>query len=275
MIKNWFITGASRGFGREWAEAALERGDRVAAAARDTGTLEPLVGKYGDAVLPLRLDVRDRAAAFDAVRHAHGTFGSLDVIINNAGYGHFGMVEETTEQEARGQIDTNLFGPLWVTQAALPFLREQGSGHIVQVSSIGGVFALPNLGLYHASKWGLEGLTTSLAMEVKGFGIKVTLVEPAGYDTDWAGSSAVRSTPLPAYDDFRAHQPISASSRRGDPAATGDAILTLVDADEPPLRLFLGAAPLPLMRTEYAARIAEWESWDDVSVAAFGSSAAG
>ena len=161
--KTWFITGTSRGFGREWTVAALERGDRVAATARDPKTLDDLVEEHGDALLPLELDVTDRDAVFDAVRRAHEHFGRLDVVVNNAGYGHFGMVEEMSEQEARDQIETNLFGALWVTQAALPYLREQGSGHFLQVSSIGGISAFPGIGMYHASKWALEGISQALA----------------------------------------------------------------------------------------------------------------
>src|SRR5262245_21051 len=163
MTKTWFITGASRGFGRVWAEAALARGDRVAATARDIATLDALAG---DDFLPLTLDVTDREACFDAVRHAHGHFGSLDVVVNNAGYGLFGPVEEASEAQARRQLDTNFFGALWVTQAALPFLREQGSGHILQVSSIGGIAAFPTVGIYNASKWALEAMSESLAQEV-------------------------------------------------------------------------------------------------------------
>jgi NAD(P)-dependent dehydrogenase (short-subunit alcohol dehydrogenase family) len=268
--KTWFITGAARGFGRVWAEAALRRGDLVAATARDVSALASLAEAWGDALVPVELDVTDRDAAFDAVAKAHDRLGSLDVVINNAGYGLFGMVEEVTEQQARRQIDTNLLGPLWVTQAALPFLRGQGHGHIIQVSSVGGVFALPGLGLYHASKWGLEGMTTSLAMEVRSFGIKVTLVEPAGFATDWQGPSAVRAAPSPAYDEFRANMPISASARRGDPEATAQAILAIADADQPPLRVFFGDQPLPLLRAEYGRRIQEWEDWDDLSRTAFG-----
>ncbi len=268
--KTWLITGAGRGFGRVWTEAALGRGDRIAATARDVAALTPLAEAWGDAVLPIELDVTDREAAFAAVAKAHGQFGSLDVVVNNAGYGLFGMAEEVTGEQARRQIDTNLLGPLWVTQAALPVLRGQGHGHIIQVSSVGGVFALPGLGLYHASKWGLEGWTSSLALEVRPFGIKVTLVEPAGFATGWQGSSAVRATPLPAYDDLRANMPVSASARRGDPDATGPAILAIADADEPPLRVFLGDQPLPLLRAEYERRIAEWEAWDDLSRRAFG-----
>ena len=268
--KTWFITGAARGFGRVWTEAALERGDSVAATARDVAALTPLTEAWGDAVLPIELDVTDRDAAFAAVAKAHGRFGSLDVVVNNAGYGLFGMVEEVTEDQARRQVDTNLLGPLWVTQAVLPVLREQGHGHIIQVSSVAGVFSLPGTGLYNASKWGLEGMTSSLAMEVRSFGIKVTLVEPAGFATDWQGSSADRAPQLPAYDEFRANMPISASARRGDPRATAAAILAIADAEEPPLRVFFGDHALPLLRTEYAKRIAEWEAWNDLSRTAFG-----
>src|ERR1700684_1106560 len=187
--KTWFITGTSRGFGREWAIAALERGDRVAATARDTSTLDDLVEKYGAALLAIELDVTDRDADFAAVKQAHDHLGRLDIVVNNAGYGHFGMVEELSEDDARAQLETNLFGALWVTQAALPFLREQGSGHINQVSAIGGISAFAGVGLYHASKWGLEGFSQALSLEVKDFGIHVTLVEPGGFSTDWDGSS--------------------------------------------------------------------------------------
>ena len=197
--KTWFITGTSRGFGREWTAAALERGDRVAATARDPHTLDDLVAEHGDALLPLALDVTDRDAVFETVRRAHEHFGRLDIVVNNAGYGQFGMVEELSEQEARDQIETNLFGALWVTQAALPFLREQGSGHFLQVSSIGGISAFPGIGMYHASKWALEGISQALAQEIKGFGIHVTLIEPGGFSTDWGGSSARHAEPLDAY----------------------------------------------------------------------------
>ena len=202
-MKTWFITGTSRGFGREWAIAALERGDKVAATARNTASLDDLAAKYGEAILPIKLDVTDRAAAFAAVQQAHEHFGRLDVVVNNAGYGHFGMIEEVSEEEIRAQLETNVLGALWVTQASLPFLREQGGGHIIQVSSIGGISAFISTGAYHASKWALEGFSQSLSQEVARFGIKVTLVEPAGYSTDWSGSSAKHSTPLPAYDQTR------------------------------------------------------------------------
>ena len=202
-MKTWFITGASRGFGHAWAAAALARGDRVAATARNPQTLKDLAESYGDRVLPLALDVTDRAAVFAAVAQAARTFGGLDVVVNNAGYGLFGMVEETTEEQARAQLETNFFGALWVTQAALPVLRGQGSGHLIQVSSIGGVAAVPTLGLYNASKWALEAFSQSLAQEVADFGIKVTLIEPGGFSTDWGGSSAKHSSELLAYQEYR------------------------------------------------------------------------
>lgn len=267
--KTWFITGASRGFGREWTEAALERGDRVAAVSRSDTAFDQLTKEYGDTFLPLRADVTDRSAVFQAVEQAVDRFGALDVVVNNAGYGLFGMVEEVTEAQVRAQLDVNLLGPLWVVQAVLPHLRERGSGHIVQVSSIAGVFSLPGLGLYHASKFGLEGFSGSLAAEVAAFGVKVTLVEPAGYATDWSGPSAVHAQPSPAYADFRAGMARPAG-QRGNPEATRAAILAVVDADEPPLRIFFGRGPLAVIKREYAARIDEWERWDDTAQAAFG-----
>ncbi len=272
MSKVWFITGTSKGFGRIWAEAALARGDRVAATARDAGTLAGLVETYGENVLPLRLDVTDKAAVEAAVKDAHDRFGRLDVVVNNAGYGLFGTIEEVTEAQARAQLETNLFGALWVTKAALPYLREQGSGHIIQVSSIGGVNAFPTLGLYHASKWALEGFSQSLAAEVRGFGIKVTIVEPTGFSTDWAGPSSVQAEQLPAYDGVRAARAESMKARgpRGVPEATGPAILKVVDAEDPPLRIFFGKGTLDMIRAEYASRLAVWEQWDDVAREAHG-----
>jgi NAD(P)-dependent dehydrogenase (short-subunit alcohol dehydrogenase family) len=269
--RTWFITGTSRGLGRVWAEAALGRGDRVAATARDPGTLDELARRFGDAVLPLRLDVTDRAQVFSAVARAHDHFGRLDVVVNGAGYGLFGAIEEASEAEARAALETNLFGKLWVTQAVLPLLRRQGSGHVLQVSSMGGLIAFPTLGIYHAAKWGLEGLSEALAREVADLGIAVTIVEPGGYRTDWAGRSAAHADPLAAYDAAR-----TAARREmdaypfGDPAATADAILAVVDADDPPLRLFLGEPPLGIVREVYAERLATWEAWAAVSARAQG-----
>ena len=273
--KVWFITGTSKGFGRVWAEAALARGDQVVATARDVKSLDPLVQRFGDQVAALTLDVTDKHAVHVAIAAANARFGRLDVIVNNAGYGLFGAIEEISEAEARAQIETNLFGALWVTQAALPIMRAQGSGHIIQVSSIGGVNAFPTVGLYHASKWALEGFSQSLAAEVAPFGIKVTLIEPGGFATDWGGASAQRAQPLSVYDDARAK--IAAVRSRnvpGDPDATGAAILKVVDAPEPPLRIFFGSSGLPMTRAEYARRIEMWEKWNGVSLEAQGDLAA-
>jgi NAD(P)-dependent dehydrogenase (short-subunit alcohol dehydrogenase family) len=271
--KVWFITGTSRGFGRAWAEAALARGDRVAATARDVSSLDPLVERFGESVLPLELEVTSRDECFAAVAGAHRTFGRLDVVVNNAGYGHFGFIEEVTEAEARAQFETNLFGALWVTQAALPYLRAQGFGHIVQVSSIGGISAFPMTGWYAASKWALEGFSQALAQEVAGFGVKVTLVEPGGYATDWAGSSAARSAPLADYDEVRERAREARAKRvssPGDPLASASALLRVVDAEEPPLRVFFGTAPLQIAQADYASRLETWEKWRDVSELAQG-----
>jgi NAD(P)-dependent dehydrogenase (short-subunit alcohol dehydrogenase family) len=271
--KIWFITGASRGFGREWAIAALERGDSVAATARDTATLDDLAAKYGDRLLPLRLDVTDREGAFAAVEQAHERFGRLDIVVNNAGYGHFGTVEELSETDVRDQMETNFFGALWVTQAALPILRAQGAGHILQVSSIGGISAFGGIGAYHASKWALEGLSQALAQEVAPFGIHVTLIEPGGFATDWAGPSAKHSTPLPAYDAYREEvqrMRRDRNPRPGDPVASGKAVLAVVDAEEPPLRVFFGDGPLATATADYEARLQTWRQWEPVSIAAGG-----
>jgi NAD(P)-dependent dehydrogenase (short-subunit alcohol dehydrogenase family) len=272
--KTWFITGASRGFGREWAIAALERGDSVAATARDTTTLDDLVEKYGERLLPIKLDVTDRDADFAAVKQAHDRFGRLDIVVNNAGYGHFGMIEELSEADARDQLETNLFGALWVTQAALPFLRAQRSGHIIQVSSIGGISAFPMVGIYHASKWGLEGFSQALSQEVADFGIKVTLIEPGGFSTDWSGPSAKHSEPLAAYEEFREKAQQWRAQRNatpGDPQASAAAVLRIVDAAEPPLRVFFGSAPLGIAEKDYASRLETWREWQGVAELAQGS----
>jgi len=271
LSKTWFITGTSKGFGREWAEAALERGDQVAATARDPETLDALVDTHGDAVLPLALDVNDRQAGFDAVKQAAEKFGKLDIVVNNAGYGHFGMTEELSEDDVRAQMETNFFGALWVTQTALPIMREQGSGHIIQVSSIGGITAFPGIGAYHASKWALEGFTQSLSREVSEFGIHATLIEPGGFSTDWIGPSSKRSEKNPAYDHVReAMKRRWAGNSSGDPVATRAAILKVVDADEPPLRVFFGESPLETATKDYESRLATWNEWQPVAVEAHG-----
>ncbi len=269
--KVWFITGASRGFGKIWAEAALQRGDKVVATVRQLSTLQKLKDQFGDSVLTLELDVTSRKDCFDAVQKAKDHFGQLDVVINNAGYGQFGMIEEISEEEARQQMETNFFGALWVTQAALPIMREQGSGHILQVSSIGGILAFENIGLYNASKWALEAFTESLSKEVAGFGIHVILIEPGGFKTDWAGDSAKHSQAIPAYDKVREQRArFRGAMKQGDPNATADAILQVVDAEKPPLRIFLGEQPIEWATEQYQKRLENWQQWQPVSLKAQG-----
>ena len=269
--KTWLITGASRGFGQAYARAALERGDRVAATARDAAALGSLAEQHPDTLLVLALDVTDREAVRAGVAEAEERLGGLDIVVNNAGYGHFGAVEELGVDELRDQLETNVFGALHVTQAALPGMRSRGRGHLVQISSIGGVGAFAGLGAYHASKWALEALSESLAAEVAEHGIRVTIVEPGGYSTDWAGSSARRSVPLPAYDAMRAQ----VARRRGaqvpgDPEAAARALLDVVDAPEPPLRVVFGAQAPGIVRGIYERRLAEWDAWRDLSIRAHG-----
>jgi NADP-dependent 3-hydroxy acid dehydrogenase YdfG len=271
MQKTWLITGTSKGFGRVWAEAALKRGDNVAATARDIDTLKELTDEYGNNVLPIVLNVDDRKACFRAVQQAHTHFGKLDVLVSNAGYGHFGFIEELSEADARAQIETNLFGSLWMIQAVLPIMREQGSGRILQVSSIGGVATFPGIGMYHISKWGVEALCDTLYQEVSCLGIKITLIEPGGYHTDWSTASAKHSEPIAAYEPVRDQRKNNAGKvKKGDPGATAEAILKIVDAEEPPLRLFLGNTPLKTIEPIYAKRLDEWREWKETSEQAQG-----
>jgi NAD(P)-dependent dehydrogenase (short-subunit alcohol dehydrogenase family) len=221
----------------------------------------------------LELDVADKAACIDAVAKARARFGTLDVLINNAGYCVFGAVEENTEQEARDQFEVNVFGTLWMTQAVLPGFRAQGSGHIVQVSSVLGVNALATMGLYSATKFAVEGFSEALQAEVKDFGIKVTLIEPNSFQTDFFGTSAARSPALPAYAPVKAAFAEGDGLKEenvGDPHATVEAIFGVVDAAEPPLRLFLGKLCLPWTQYTYGEKLASWEKLQDVSVRAHG-----
>jgi NAD(P)-dependent dehydrogenase (short-subunit alcohol dehydrogenase family) len=270
--RTWFITGASRGLGRSFAQAALAAGDRVAAAARNTSALDELVAEYGEAIVPIELDVTDRNAAFAAVRHARDRLGRLDVVVNNAGYGLSGAVEEVSEEQARRQIEVNFFGALWVTQAALPILREQGSGWIVQVSSIGGLAAFPLTGIYHASKWALEGLSESLRQEVEPFGIKVLIVEPSGFRTDWAGSSMDRAEAIEAYQGIDAiatrresQQEENNGSQPGNPELAAQALLATLDRDDPPFRLLLGNVAYDVAVDRYQSRLEEFRAGEQTA----------
>ena len=270
--KIWFITGASRGFGRVWTEAALQRGDKVAATARQLTSLADLTGQYGTNVLPLELDVTNPAQVKTAVAQAHAHFGRLDVVLNNAGYSLVGTIEEASLDEIRAMYDTNVYGAISVIQAALPFLRAQGSGHVLGISSGVGLVATPVIGYYCSTKWAFEAIHESLAAEVAPFGIKVTIIEPGAYATEFGSPESLRfATGIDAYTDLKNHVFATLGTmERGDPAATPAALFAVVDAEQPPLRLFLGRDNLPWVRATYAERLATWEAWQAVADAAQG-----
>jgi NAD(P)-dependent dehydrogenase (short-subunit alcohol dehydrogenase family) len=266
----WLVTGAGRGLGRAFAEAAISAGDTVIATARTAEALLGLEEAYGGAVLPIVLDVTDRAAVRAAVTSAIDCLGRIDVLVNNAGYGLAGAVEELDELRLRRQFDVNFFGVVWCTQAVLPYMCKQGSGHIFQISSVGGVIALPYVGGYNASKWAVEGLSDSLAQEVGQFGIRVTIVELGPFRSDWNGSSLDHAEPLPAYDDIMAtrREQLSgahAFTQQGDPARAAQALLSVLESNQPPLRLLLGRSAADIAPEVYRGRLAEWERWDDVA----------
>jgi NAD(P)-dependent dehydrogenase (short-subunit alcohol dehydrogenase family) len=276
MSKVWFVTGSSRGLGRSFVEAALSRGDKVAATARSTASFDELVAAYGDAVLPLALDVTDKAAVFEGVQQAKEYFGRLDVIVNNAGYAQIGAIEELTEQDLRDQFETNVFGAVWVVQAALPYLREQGAGHIVQLSSIAGLIAMPLGGAYQASKWALEALNETLAREVADFGIKVTVIEPAGFATRSGKNpdplaNGHMAEPDPAYDGLRRRLAgMMGKQPAGDPASAAQTLLKIVDSDNPPLRVLFGQGFHEMLEQTYADRLKTWTDNQHLSLEAHG-----
>jgi NAD(P)-dependent dehydrogenase (short-subunit alcohol dehydrogenase family) len=269
MPRTWLVTGSSRGFGREIAEAALKRGDRVLATARNPGQLDALAA-YGDAVVPFALDVTDSAGARRAVDAAIRSFGSLDVVVNNAGYAASAAIEEMSEESFRDQIETNLFGVVNVTKAALPIFHQQRSGYFLQFSSIGGrVGGSPGLGAYQTAKFAVEGFSEVLNAEVRPLGIKVTIVEPGGFRTDWGGSS-MQTSPVGAdYEDtvgtMNRFRESTVSTWRGDPKRAANILVDLVDLDEPPLRLLLGEGAVTSADKSSRERAAEAERWAALS----------
>ncbi|MDG4668042.1 SDR family NAD(P)-dependent oxidoreductase [Mycobacterium sp. 236(2023)] len=266
--KVWFVTGASSGFGQIWTRAALDRGDRVFATARNPQVLADLGEQYGDAVAAAALDVTDREGVFRVVSEARDRFGRLDVILSNAGYSYSGAVEELDFDEAKANFETNVFGTLSVVQAAVPILREQSRGHILTLSSIGGLVGFPTGGSYIATKFAIEAISEALAGEVSGFGIKVTTIEPGSYSTGFRSSTKIAEQ-MPEYDPIR--QAVAAGFKpenTGDAQATAAAVLRVVDSDTPPLRLILGDWPLEVIKERYVNRVALWESWSEVSKAA-------
>lgn len=273
MAKTWLITGSSRGLGRELAQAAADDGDNVVATARRPGSLDDLVARYGGRIRPVTLDVTDPVAAREAVQVAVAEFGSLDVVVNNAGYATSASIEDSPEEEFRAQLDTNLFGVVNVTRAALPVLRAQRSGHIIQVSSIGGrVGGTPGMGGYQTAKFAVEGFSEVLSNEVRPLGIKVTIVEPGAFRTDWGGSS-MRILPVseayePTVGEMNRYRRAVDGQQPGDPARAAAIITEIARLDQPPLRLLLGSDAVRIAGESAQAREAEAAEWAPVSRAA-------
>lgn len=270
MARTWLITGCSRGFGRALAEAVLDAGDNLLATARDPATLEKLaLGRPGGfATAPL--DVTDETQAAAAVDAAIAAFGSLDVLVNNAGYGDIGSVEDTPVASFRRQIETNLFGTIIVTKAAIPHMRERRAGHIVQFSSVGGRLGAPGRAAYSAAKWGVEGFSEVLAQEMELVGVKVSIVEPGGFRTDFAGSSTTLDSGRPEYDavvgEAARMQAAYHGNQPGDPHRGAAAILKLVAMKDPPLRLPLGSDAVTAIARSDQVRLNELERWRPLSI---------
>ncbi|VTR51343.1 SDR family NAD(P)-dependent oxidoreductase [Sphingobacterium thalpophilum] len=271
--KVWFITGSSRGFGKIWTEAALKRGDKVVATARNINSIATLKEKYGDQVLILEVDVTNASQVQNAINKANEYFGRLDIVFNNAGYSLVGTIEESSTDEVKAMYETNIMGPIHVIQAALPILRAQGHGHILGTSSAVGIYSNPLIGYYCSSKFAFEAIYDSLSKEVAGFGIKVTLIEPGAYSTEFGSAESLKiaSKKLAAYDDLKSSLMENLQKlERGNPLATSEAIFAVVDAENPPLRLLLGKNDLPHIQQIYSERIQEWETWKTISEAAQG-----
>lgn len=266
--RTWFITGASRGLGHALATAALERGDRVAVAAR-TATEDAFDPRHRDRVLALTVDVTDRSAVESAVCTAVAELGRLDVVVNNAGTMSMGMVEEFTEEQARNQLEVNFFGALWVSQAVMPYLRRARSGHILQISSIAALGGFPSTGLYSASKFALEGMSEALAREAATFGVALTVVQPGGYWTDLY-TDMVATAPHEDYGALRAEleRQWAEGSVDSHPRLAAEAMLAVVDSADPPLRLALGSMTYDLAHELSRERLETWAAWEEVSRAA-------
>jgi len=271
MPQVFFLTGSSRGLGRQIAEAALAAGHYLVATARDPASLADLADRYGSQVLPVALDVTDPEAAAAAVRAGIEAFGRIDVVVNNAGYANLAAVEDVSLDDFRAQVDANLFGVVNVTKATLPVLRAQGGGHIIQVSSVGGRLATPGLSAYQAAKWAVGGFSEVLAREVGPLGIKVTVLEPGGMRTDWAGSS-MRVPPIsepyrPTVGAMAAvHDDLGSSDSLGDPTKVAQVVLKVAEMAEPPLRLILGSEAYAYATAAAKARAESDAAWHDLTV---------
>ncbi len=269
MSQVWLITGSSRGLGRALTEGVLEAGHRVVATARDPEQLRELKTKYGDSVRTAALDVTSETQAKAAVEAAIAGFGQLDVLVNNAGYGNVAPVEDTPMEEFRAQIETNLFGVILMTKAVLPYFRERGAGHIFQVSSIGGRIGPVGRAPYAAAKFGVEGFSESLAREVGPLGVKVTILEPGGFRTDFAGASTELRPGRPEYDatvgaSVRFQQGYN-GKQPGDPAKAAEVILQVAGMKDPPLRLLLGSDAFQAAERSALAKLEEDRRWKQLS----------
>jgi NAD(P)-dependent dehydrogenase (short-subunit alcohol dehydrogenase family) len=270
MKKIWFITGSSRGLGRSLTEAVLRNGGKVAATARNPEQLNELVEKYPGEVYPVRLDVTDNQQIYQAVSEVISHFGKIDVLVNNAGFGIIGAAEAYTDEQVRSQLETNLYAPIVITRAILPYMRQQRAGHILQISSVGGRAGNAGLTIYQAAKFGLGGFSEALAKEVAPLGIKVTCVEPGGFRTDWAGNSMSYARQVEGYEstvDKRANFFKSGNFiPMGDPDKAAAVMVKLVESPDPPVHLVLGSEAIGLLKLADATRQAEMEKWMSVSV---------
>ncbi|MFI7133686.1 SDR family NAD(P)-dependent oxidoreductase [Nonomuraea sp. NPDC050153] len=266
MSRVWFITGASRGLGRAFTEAALQTGDRVVGAARNVEPLADLARKYQDQLVRLPLDVSDRAAVFEGVDRATAAFGRLDIVVNNAGVMLLGMLEEATEEQIRAHFDVNLFGAVWVTQAVLPHLRAQGGGRILQVTTMGTGGGFPMVGLYAAGKSALDSISEAVAMEAEQFGVKLTIVQMGGYDTGLFTAGTTMTTPDPRYQELRDKLIEMWGDEAGPaPGTAAPVIMELVDLPEPPRRLIVGGASYDMVQTDIEDRVAKYRAWEHLS----------
>lgn len=270
--KVWFITGCSTGFGRQIAKQALEAGYKVIVTARNIEQTTDLTAGHEENALALTLDVTDPDQIRNAVEKAIEKFSRIDVLVNNAGIGYFSSVEESIEEETRKMFEINFWGLMHVTNAVLPYMRTQKSGHIINFSSIGGLTSFPTLGYYHATKYAVEGISESLAQELLPFNIHVTLIEPSGFRTDWGGRSSVKTdTTIPEYKESVVGQmlqgvQLGGGQEAGDPVKAADAVIKVVEAPEPPLRLLLGQLAYQAAKHKFTSLLESIEEWKETTI---------
>lgn len=271
MSKVWFITGCSTGFGRHLAQEVLQKGDKVAVTARNTNDVKDLSDKYPDTAFAITLDVTKPEQVTAAVKQAVEKFGTIDVLVNNAGIGYFGAIEESEEEQVRRMFEINFFGLHTVTKEVLPILRKQRNGHIINISSVGGSVAFPGVGMYNATKFAVTGYSESLAKELAPLGIKVTVIAPSGFRTDWAGRSANDSKIK--IDDYSATAHTNQGTIRGysgnqpgDPVRAAQAIIKITEEANPPVRLFLGAGALKGIRNKLDEVKRDVDAWEETTV---------